>query len=180
MENIKQKLERIAISLHIRKGKIVSLVFATIAVVVFILDATLFHGQLKALFWGFDGLMLVFFLASMVLVAGLVVVRSLFHVAAGLSLLIFLAQSYCASSGLTVTSNNALKGLMIIGLVYIASDFAKTIYFGLKENLKSVSEVKSRLEKILIVFLFIAFAFIFVLAVYQVVDPIITSFCVYK
>ena len=179
MDSPKQKLDKILEKLHIRKGKIVSLILVVLIAVLFLLDVIFFHGQLRNLLWGFDGVMMVVFLASMVFVAGFVVIKSLFHVAAGLSLLIFLAQAYCAVPTYTMNGDNALKGLLIIGLIYTTTDFLKILYKGLVEHLKTIQNIKSHLEKVLVVVLFLAFALLFVTAVYQVMSPIIWGLCVY-
>jgi len=179
MDTIKEKLGKMAEQLALNKGRIATLVIAVLAILIFLLDSVFFHGQLRGLLLGFDGILFVLVILSMVFVAGFVVVRSLFHVAAGLSLLIFLSDSYCAVPSYTMSGDNALKGLLMIGLVYVTVDFLKILYKGLREDLKTIGEVKSSAEKVITVILFVIFASVFVAAAYQVVSPIVHHFCIY-
>ncbi len=123
-----------------KKGKIVSLILVCLTVLFLILDSAFFHHNL---IWGFDGILFVLIVLSMVLVAGFVVIKSLLHVAAGLSLLIFLAQSYCAVPSYTLRGDTALKGLLIVGLAYIAVDFVKILYKSLREDQKNITSFGS-------------------------------------
>jgi hypothetical protein len=52
--------------------------------------------------------------------AGFIVFRSLFFVSAGLSLMIFLAQSYCGLPQYMHTADVALQSLMGFGIIYLA------------------------------------------------------------
>lgn len=122
-------------------------------------------------------------LAFIIVLAGSIVVRALFGVAAGLSLLIFLAQSYCAPGvSRTLLGNQALQALIALGLLYVAYDFSSAMYAEYKEQkikLKAV-EGKWTFAGVMMFTLLTLFIVSFVSMVYQVVNPIILGFCVYK
>lgn len=109
--------------------------------------------------------------------AGFTVIKSLFFVAAEISLLIFLSQSYCMINNRTILSDNALKNVLIIGFLYIIINFLRSLWKELCEEYKPIKEDRSW-EKILFVIVFIAFILFFMWQVYLVVEPIIQSLCI--
>lgn len=116
----------------------------------------------------------------MILVAGAVVIRALFDVAVGLSLVIFLAQAYCASPVQTVDGNNALHTLIIFGLGYVAFDFVSKLYQGIRDFRKSLNDLEGGVYRLLIMLMFLVLAVIFVWDVYAVMSPIVQGFCIYQ
>lgn len=118
-------------------------------------------------------------LGSVMVVAGFVVVKALFHVATGLSLLIFISQSYCAAQHASA-GDSALRVLLLVGMAYVAFDFLEILYLGLKEYFEHLRSTEVTWSKILVTLLFLGFAFFFMRMVYLVTDPIIASSCVFQ
>jgi len=162
------------------KRKIAALIlFAVFAFIPFV-DSSFFHGQLLSILWIFDLVMIAFLLSVILVLAAFAIMESLVEVAAGLSLLIFLAQSYCAVPSHTIAGDNALKGLLGVGLVYVSYYFLRSLYKSLSENLKKIEDKKWSWEKILFVVLFLIFTTLLAWDIYQIVQPIISNLCVYK
>jgi len=120
------------------------------------------------------------------LMAGLAVIKSLFVVSASLSLLIFLAQSYCALPTNEHTANSSLESLIWFGLIYIVYLFLKSLYGDVIDNKKSkmnlsiFKEINKGKYPWMPLTLYAIFMGIFLWQLYQVVDPIISNFCIYK
>lgn len=140
-------------------------------------------------FWGkylinvlgiIDIIMLGILAIAMMVFAGYTVLKSLFLLAAELSLLIFLAQSFCSATQRSVASNAAMKSLLLAGLAYIVIMFFLSLRNNLKEYYKKVKDEKLSSAKIFVICLFFIFIVWFLWQIYQVVDPIISSLCVYK
>ncbi len=106
------------------------------------------------------------------------VFKSLIVVAAEISLLIFLAQSYCAVPNRTVSGDDALKVLLVVGLVYITVAFFKSLFKASEKQYKNIKHEKWSFEKTTIVGLILFCAFILLTQIYLVVDPIILNLCV--
>jgi hypothetical protein len=122
------------------------------------------------------------FIAAMIW-AGSIVIKALFDVAVGLSLTIFLVQAYCGPMVMrTAASDQALKALVFLGLAYVSYDFLVRIYRGSKELLQSVKEVDGKWStgSVLLCGLILLFIAAFALLIYQVMTPIVTSFCIYN
>ncbi len=156
--------------------------FAILAIIILSLILLGFHSPLNRFneaIWIFDMLLLGALFLSFMLMAGLAVLKSLFFVAAELSLLIFLSQSYCSVSNPTVASNDALKSLLNIGLLYIVFSFGTSVYNEIKEYYKKF-ENDSQLEKILSIIAFLVFAGFFIWQIYLIVNPIVLNLCVYR
>jgi len=112
--------------------------------------------------------------------AGVVVFKPLFLVSAELSLLIFLAQSYCEVPKVTPTSDEALKSLLLFGLLYIAALFLRSMTKELKTKLTTLREIDKSTQPVFVVFIFVIFVTIFLIQLYQVIVPIIFNLCIYK
>ncbi len=114
--------------------------------------------------------------------AGITVVKSLFVVAAELSLLIFLTQSYCAtSSSLRLPPNNAaMTSLFTVGILYIGFLFVQSLSDGLKVHYKKIEGQKGAWEKWATMIAFIAFTLLFLWELYLVIDPIVAGLCIYR
>lgn len=115
-------------------------------------------------------------LLIIVIKAGFTVLKSLFFMAAEISLLIFLSQSYCAVNR-TALSDSALKNLLIIGLLYIIINFLHSLWKKMHEEYKSSKGDKSW-ENIAFIITFIAFVIFFIWQIYLVIDPIIQNLCI--
>jgi len=109
--------------------------------------------------------------------AGFTVIKSLFFVAAEISLLIFLSQSYCTIDNRTTLSDDALKNILIIGFLYIIISFLRSLWKELREEYKSIRKDKSW-EKIVFIIIFIVFILFFMWQICLVVEPIIQSLCI--
>lgn len=109
--------------------------------------------------------------------AGFTVIKSLFFIAAEISLLIYLSQSYCTVSNRNVMSDDALKNILIIGLLYIVISFFRSLWKGLREEYRLMGGDNCWEKKVFIA-LFIAFIIFFIWQIYLVIWPIVQSLCV--
>jgi len=114
------------------------------------------------------------------LIAGFAVLKSLFLLAAELSLVIFLAQSFCATPHRSEMSNEAMQSLLVLSILYIIFLFARSLWKTLKEYYKKVEKEKWSYEKIFTVSLFLIFIVWFLRVVYLVVEPIIRNLCIFN
>ena len=136
-----------------------------------------FGNQFVGVMWAILGVLLVILLGIIAMWAGILVVRSLFVVAGELSLLIFLAQSYCNVPGRSTPGNEALKSLLIVGLLYIGFLFLNSLLKALKETYNKMERDESTKEKIFVITVFLLFSALFVWEVYLVIGPIIRNLC---
>lgn len=125
-------------------------------------------------------ILLVLMVALIGLVAEFMVLKSLFFVAAELSLLIFLAQSYCDVQGRTIPGDQALKNLLVFGLVYIGFTFCRSLYKALHEHYKVMKDDPWSKEKIGTITLFLIFTGMFIWQIYLIMNPIVLDLCVYR
>jgi len=113
--------------------------------------------------------------------AGLIIVKSLMLVATELSLIIFLAQSYCAPGiSQTASGDKALLALLILGLSYVAYLFLSKVNDELKAQAKRFREVDNKWsgEAVSIFILLIIFVVVFAVAILEVITPIISGLCI--
>jgi hypothetical protein len=108
------------------------------------------------------------------------VLRSLFAVSVELSLIIFLAQAYCATPTAAHTANDALMTLVGVGLIYIGIKFFWTIYEEALGRAKSLREAYDHKWPWLILIPFALFTGLFAWQVIQVLIPIVQNMCVYQ
>lgn len=113
--------------------------------------------------------------------AGHTVMKTLFAVSVGLSLLIYLAQSYCDAPATmrTVGSDAALMSLIGFGVIYVGIEFLKTLRKEITDRLKQLTEINNKKRPWLIIIPYGLFTGIFTWQVGQVLLPIISSLCVY-
>lgn len=121
-----------------------------------------------------------FLILLIMLIAGFTVLKSLFIFAAELSLLIFLAQSFCSVTQRSAASNEAMQNLLVVGILYIIFMFLHSLWKTLKEYYKKVENEKWSIEKIFTVSLFLTFIVWFLWEIYLVVSPIVLNLCVYN
>ena len=138
----------------------------------------LFGSSPTGVMWSTLVVIFLLILVTIWMFAALATVKSLFVVAAELSLLIFLAQSYCAVPNRTAASNEALKALLIIGLIYIAATFLRSLFKTLKENYKVMEKDKWSWEKIFTVSFYLIFTAMFIWEICLVITPIVQNLCV--
>jgi len=117
-------------------------------------------------------------LLVIIVVASFDVLGSLFLVAAELTLLIFLAQSYCNITDRPPSGDEALKILLSIGILYIGLKFARSLHNAIKTSYRKIENKCWSLEKIMTVSLYLIFVVLFISQIYYVVGPILNSLCV--
>ena len=108
------------------------------------------------------------------------VIKSLFGVGAGLSLIIFLAQSYCEVPLPARNADDALKSLVVFGLIYIGVEFCFSIYKEAISRIKTLREANDDKRPWVVLIPFALFTGLFIWQVVQVLLPIIQNLCVYK
>jgi hypothetical protein len=130
--------------------------------------------------WIIIGALLTIAISIMAIFAGFVVVKSLFLIAAELSLLIFLAQSYCAAPLRNPASDDALRSLIFLGLIYVVVAFLQSLYTTLSERYKKMASSAWSFRRIIAAVLFLIFTVIFLWEIYLVMQPIVLGLCVYR
>ncbi len=156
-------------------------VFVSIMGLVFV--AVTFFGQsFSNLGKNFALAMLAILVLGTWIMAGHAVVKSLFFVGASLSLVIYLAQTYCevSAASRTVAGDQALKTLIIFSLVYIGFDFFCSLLKEIKDRSNTLKEINNGKKPWLILILLGLFAGFFVAEIYLVLSPIVGQLCVYR
>lgn len=162
------------------RRKTLALSVSLLITLVFLVGTHYLGSYFTSTIWIFNAALLGFLLSVIMLIAGFAVLKALFFVAAELSLLIYLAQSYCEIPSRLPASDDALKSLLVVGILYIAVSFFRSLYETIKNNYKKLENEKWAWEKILTVSLYLFFTFLFIWQVYRVMDPILSNLCVYK
>lgn len=111
--------------------------------------------------------------------AGHAVMKSLFLVGASLSLVIFLAQSYCDVPNLTQSGSDALKTLLAFSIIYLGFDFFRSLYKEVTSHTKKMKEANNGKSPWMLLIPFAFFVGIFLWQLYQVMFPIINNLCIY-
>ena len=176
MQNLKEKIKQFTTS---RENVRSLIIFTTIVIVVF-LGGNFFRPY-------FSGASLVVLWISLVLIilvtwimAGHVVMKSLFWVGASLSLIIFLAQSYCAIPVSGQNADDALKTLLVSGMGYIIIDFFRNLYKEVTAQIKMLKQTNQEKNPWVILIPFGLFIGIFLWQIWRVMLPILQSLCIYK
>lgn len=184
MAKYKEQLKELLASVGLKKGNIARFATALAVPITFFLGIYLFGNYFLEGIWIANGIALGIALGILLLlaaiIAGYTVIKSLFFVAAELSLLIFLALSYCDVPSRAVASDAALRNLLVLGFVYIGATFVWSLYRISKENYKKVENERWSIKKMVTVALFLVLAGSYVWEVYLVVNPIILNLCIYK
>lgn len=162
-----------------KRENILPFIIAVGITLAFFLDSIYFHDRLMLITWVIIGITITVLTTWIAVQAGFTVLKNLFILSAEISLLIFLAQSYCENVIVIPKSDNALKSLIGLGIIYISYEFFKALFEALKKKLESIPEKKWSWEKALVITIFLIFTGMFIYAVYQVVNPIISNICVY-
>lgn len=176
MKSIKEFFGKRTRKIEFKKENIIPLVFAITITAIAFQDP---NGRVM-MFSGLIIFSLIFILFS--IYAGISVMKALFFVGAEISLLIFIAQSYCNVDEVIRTSggNDALKYIMVLGSMYILFKFFKELYKTFKENLADMPKKLVSWEKFVVYALYLFFTAFFVYALYLVVYPIVIDLCIYK
>lgn len=172
----KELSEKIKIDKRNIKPFIVSLIIALFSFLAFHYCS----GYFVNVIWVFSVILLVFLLLIIMIKAGFVVLKSFFVVAAELSLLIFLSQSYCNVSGHSIESDEALKSLLAFGILFIAISFLKSLYEELNKDYKVIKNEPWSKEKIIFMSCYFLFIYVFIWNICLVMIPILSDLCVYK
>lgn len=175
-----EKLTGLKQKIIIKKKNIISFIISIVIASIFFFGYYLWGDRFTSSIWTITGIMLVVFVFLVMFIAGFAVMKALFFVAAEISLLIFLAQSYCNVPIRSAASNEALQSLLIIGLAYIVFNFCRSLLEVFKKDYKPVKNERWSSHKIVIVSLFLFFAGVFVWQIFLVVNPIVSNLCVYK
>lgn len=179
MEKAKEFIYQIVEKMGFKRENVIPFVLSVGFVSVVFLDNNFLHNRIELVMWIFIGIALSAFVAWIAILAGFTVMKSLFFLSAEISLLIYLAQSYCDVRILASQSDDALKGLIFLGVTYITFKFLKDLKVALENKLQSIPE-KRWTREVLVVALFALFTGSFVWSIFQVVSPIILDLCIYK
>lgn len=132
------------------------------------------------------------FLLILWAIAGYTVFRSLLATSVGLSLIIFIGQSYCALPISEQIANASLMTLMGFGFIYVMAQFARSLYkelFGDKQAREEwrkkglitiFKEINQNKHSWLILITYGLLVSLFLWQIYSVINPIIHGLCVYK
>lgn len=144
-------------------------------------DSQLADNFLLKILWIIIGLLVVISISLVFVTAGFSVMRTLVKVSVGLTLIVFIGQSYCDSGMTTATSNEALGSLMGIGILYVIYEFFHTLFKTLVQykNKVDTNDNDSKGSKWFVIILFLFFITYFTWAIYEVMTPIILSICIY-
>lgn len=123
--------------------------------------------------------------------AALAVFRSLMVIGAGLSLILFIAQSYCALDITKQVANDSLQSLIGISVIFIGVIFTVRLYrelfgdsnakreFDKLGALKVFRDANNGKDSILFLILYASFMGLILGQLFQVLYPIFNNLCVY-
>ncbi len=176
----KKKIEEIKRTISfIRKDVTTFVVFLVLVALVFV-GITYFKNYLAPVGYSILFIELAILVIVAWTLAGHAVMKSLFFVGASLSLIIFLAQSYCEVPNLTQSGNDALKTLLVFGFLYVTVDFLKSLYKEIVARSKTFQHANNGKRSWLFLIPFALFVGIFVWQIVQVLMPILQNLCIYK
>jgi len=163
-----------------KRENIISLVLSLGITIIFAVDSNFFNHHLWNIAWVIIPIIFAASLMTIMIRAGFTIMKSLALVAAELSLLIFLSQSYCALPKHSAAGDDALKNLLIIGFLYITFIFFRSLYGALITDFEKIDDKKKLWQKILFIVLFLMFICWFAWEIYMVISPIVHGLCIYK
>jgi len=182
MENYKEKIKRYLERFNLKeKSTIISVMLTVIFGILVFVDKTYLGNYLTNILLGANIVMLIILAVFVMVIVGVAVMKALVYISAGLSLIIFLSQSYCSALPHTVSGNSSLKFLIMTGLVFLVIEFFKIFYEGVSKYFDKFKKINKEyfLKTILVIF-FIIMAFTFLSSLFQVMRPIILDLCVFK
>ena len=177
ISEIKEKIKKILNNLS-KKENIRPLLFSIIIVVFSFAGYQFLGNYFVGAIWILNTIILGTLLLIIMVLAGFTVLRSLFAVAAELSLLIFLAQSYCDIPNRSISSDDALKSLLVIGILYIGFTFFSSLWGATKEYYKKHEKNNELKEGAGSGIIFLFFTGLFMWQIYLVIYPIINNLCI--
>jgi len=175
LSEIKESIEEITSN---NKKLIQFGIFLVLAAFVFI-GLTFFKDTFQTIGYSLLYIELVILVLAAWALAGHAVMKSLFLIGASLSLIIFLAQSYCDAPNLTKSGNDALKVLLAFSLLYLSFDFFRSLYAEVTARSKTLKQANDGKNPWIFLVPFALFVGIFVWQLYQVMFPIISNLCIY-
>lgn len=180
MNKLKEYINKASEKTGFKPEDIFAFIFSVAITTFFFIDTTYLHNHAGIVLWIFIAFIVTMFISWLFMKAVATVLSSLFLLSAEISLLVFLAQSYCDVVKIPSQGDNALRSLVGFGIFYIAYKFFQYLAHALKVRLASFPEKKWTKGKVFIVGLFLIFTGSFVWTVFQVANPIILNLCVYK
>lgn len=126
--------------------------------------------------------MICLILVVLMMRAGVTIFKSLIVINVSLTLLVFLSDSYCASSFKDAQGDSALSALLMIGFLCVIYDFSRELVKLVSEDMVRIKgkDGWKKWEPILISSLFLSFITGFVAMVIHVAVPIFLNICVFK
>lgn len=176
MEKAKQIAEELKKQLPENQEKLLRLIVVLVIAFGFFLLVNHFPQIGSVLFIILVSIALLISLAA----AGFIIFKPLFFVAAELTFIIFLAQSYCDVPNPSPGSNAALQSLVAFGILYVFAHFLKSMNKLSNELLAKIKTTSLRKPPSVLVFLVLVFAGLFMVQLYQVIAPIVLNLCIYK
>ena len=152
------------------------MIAASVASVVF------WHKDFFTFLLGVDLISFALLALALMTVVGIAGMKALVEISAGLSLIVFLAESYCGQ-GIVRTANSdlALKLLIAIALVYLVFNFFRVFIQGITGYFDTLTEEKHRiLLKWVSTIFFLCIVGVFLGTLYEVMRPIILGLCIYQ
>lgn len=163
-----------------KKENLIPVLITLVLGLVIFFDTNYWNNTALGLSWIFIFTVLTAFMLVIYMYAGVIVARALFTVAASLSLIIFIAQSYCDVPR-TESSDQALSSLIIVSLLYITLSFSRTIYKEILKHYKQFNEgEKTSSSTLFVSSVFVVSIVFFLTAIYKVMYPIVTNLCIYQ
>lgn len=177
---IKNKIEEIKRTVNfIRRDITTFIIFLSLVALVFI-GITYFKDYVAPIGYTILSIELIILVMVAWTFAGHAVMKSLFLVGASLSLIIFLAQSYCEAPNLTQSGNDSLKILLVFGLFYITFDFLRSLYKEIVLRSKTLQHANHGKRPWIFLIPFAFFLGLFLVQLYQVISPILKGLCIYQ
>lgn len=178
-QNMLKKLKQYFKKLNLTKRKLISFSISVLIAAPLFFLSEYYGEQFTTVMWVLLGIILTILVAIMAAVAGFMVIKSLIGIAAGLSLLIFIAQSYCDVPVRDVSSDGAMASLFVAVSIYLIVSFGRILLKILNNYYKRVEDEVWSWKKILAVALILFFVGFFVWEIYLVMKPIVLDLCVF-
>lgn len=161
------------------KERVIPLIFAVLFTALVFTDSNYLNHQILS------GLSLVaitsiaFVLTVIMIVSGYAVYKAVLHASIGFGVLIFLAQTYCGLENQTSEGFQALTFLWGMGLIFIFYDFITKFQEAFKEHRKRFENGGQSWESKLTLVAYILFVAFYLVCIYKVLTPIVSSLCIY-
>lgn len=162
-----------------KKENIAPLILSVLLTTAFFLGYFYLGNRLLGFLGITTGVLLAILLGLVMLVSGYLVLQALFFVAAEISLIIFLAQSYCAVPH-NDAGDQALKSLLLLSFIYILVAFVRKLHKIIKEKYPAIARERWSKEKFTFITLFLILTTLVIWQIYQVISPIVRDLCIYK